>query len=209
MRSAREPAGLLERAVGYGLSSLEEIPPRSLSGPTPCAGWDLAELLQHVGESVSVLQQGAQLGCITLVPPIEPALSLPEDADPGARAEMLIGSVTAGIRRLLETWQRMHRDEVDVEGQPITAETVEIVGAIEIAVHAWDIYEACGRHRPIPVRLALELTRALPRIAGDLIRPGLFAPPVRTSPLGSPSDRLVAFLGRRPRRDEFLLPLGS
>jgi uncharacterized protein (TIGR03086 family) len=199
---------MLERAVLYGLSSLEPIQPRSLSDPTPCEAWDLAELLQHVSESVTILQQGAELGCLSLIPTVPPAEPNITD-DPRERVNELVGSVTLGVRRLLDTWQRMRPTEVRVEGQPISAETVEIVGAIEIAVHGWDIFESTGRHRPIPVRLALELTRALPRIAGDLIRPGLFAPPVHTSPLGSPSDRLVAFLGRRPRRDEFLLPLGS
>jgi hypothetical protein len=65
----RPAAGLLERAVCYGLESAEGIRQSALSRPTPCAGWDLKELLCHVNESLATLHQGVDGGRIDLSPP--------------------------------------------------------------------------------------------------------------------------------------------
>ncbi len=103
----------------------------------------------------------------------------------------------------------MERAEVLITDRVLPFQALEIVGAVEIAVHGWDVFEARGRHRPIPVNLSLDLLRVVPWVISDLIRPCLFAAPVRRTPLGSPSDRLVALLGRQPRRDDFSAPFGS
>jgi uncharacterized protein (TIGR03086 family) len=185
-------AGLLELAAGYGLVSLAGIPPARLAAPTPCAGWNLRMLLEHLGESVTALREAADLGCVGVAPPAAPVPVVPA----GGPAEV----VADEIRRLVDGWTRAERRTVTVGGRPLERSVLEVVAALEIAVHGWDVATARGRPRPIPVGLALGLTRALPLVAGDLVRPGLFAAPVPASPLGSPGDRLVALLGRRPGR---------
>jgi uncharacterized protein (TIGR03086 family) len=70
---------------------------------------------------------------------------------------------------------------------------------VEIAVHGWDVAQACGRPRPIPPQLAEELLQLAPLLVTDADRPGRFAPPVAVPAGASPGDRLVAFLGRGPR----------
>jgi uncharacterized protein (TIGR03086 family) len=184
--------GLLERAVHYGLGSVDGIKQSSLSRPTPCARWDLEAVLRHVNDSVAALRQGAENGCIDLEPSTER----------GGRAEDLVHEVQQGTRQLLEGWQRYILTEEarqEVGGEPIESGVVALVGAVEIAVHSWDIAEARGIHRPIPVRLALDMLRWAPLIVEEATRPALFDAPVRISRLASPSDRLVAFLGRSPR----------
>jgi uncharacterized protein (TIGR03086 family) len=185
-------AGLLEQAAGYGLGSLQEIPPDHFAAATPCAGWNLSALLRHLGESVAVLHEAAEPGFLGPEPPDAPART-----ESGAD---LAGAVAAAICRLVDGWRRAGRAAVLVGGRPLPAPVVEVVAAIELAVHGWDVSVACGRDRPIPTGLALALTRALPVVAGGLVRPGLFAPAVPAPPLGSPGDRLVALLGRRPGR---------
>jgi uncharacterized protein (TIGR03086 family) len=187
---------------------VESITPAALSNPTPCAGWDLRELLLHLNDSLRALQEGADVGCLDLVPGPP---SAPRAADD------LVADFRAGAAGLLTSWPSTMLPDADIriEGHLISVNTVEIVGAIEIAVHGWDIFESCGRHRPIPVNLALDMLRVLPMVVDNLVRPALFAAPVEVSRLGSPSDRLVAFLGRRPRRgadlfrDDFSGPPGS
>jgi hypothetical protein len=60
----------------------------------------------------------------------------------------------------------------------------------------WDIAWACGQRQPIPPGLAIDLLKLSPLVVTDATRHPLFAAPVAVSPLASPSDRLVASLGR-------------
>jgi len=46
-------AGLMAMAIRYTLGSLPYVTPASLTGPTPCAAWDLAALLAHVSDSLA------------------------------------------------------------------------------------------------------------------------------------------------------------
>ncbi|HZO64192.1 MAG TPA: hypothetical protein VFB74_04240 [Kribbellaceae bacterium] len=46
---------LLDRAVGYALAAVADVPDGAASWPTPCAEWNLGELLDHLDESVVVV----------------------------------------------------------------------------------------------------------------------------------------------------------
>jgi hypothetical protein len=88
---------------------------------------------------------------------------------------------------------------IAIGGQPLMLDTMAAAGAVEIAVHGWDISRACGLREPVPDALAtdlLELAWLLVPLAG---RSPLFAPPVPIPRAGSPGELLVAFLGRDPR----------
>ena len=74
-----------------------------------------------------------------------------------------------------------------------------VTGAIEIAVHGWDISVACGAGRPVPLGLAAVLLPIAPLLITPETRPGLFADPFRLPGPACPGNRLVAFLGRHPR----------
>ena len=76
---------------------------------------------------------------------------------------------------------------------------VAAAGAIEIAVHGWDISAACGVRRPVPPGLAAALLPIAPLLIPRATRAGLFADPVPVPGPACPGDRLVAFLGRQPR----------
>ena len=87
---------------------------------------------------------------------------------------------------------------IAIVDRPLLASSVAGTGAIELAVHGWDISRACGQHRPIPPTLASDLLTICPLLVTDETRYPQFAAPVAVSPLASASDRLVAFLGRCP-----------
>ena len=70
-------------------------------------------------------------------------------------------------------------------------------GAVEIAVHGWDVSAARdGEARPIPAALATRMLRLSPLLVAG--REGLFGVPVDIPAQASPGDRLVGYLGRRP-----------
>ena len=72
------------------------------------------------------------------------------------------------------------------------------VGALEMAVHGWDLSRACGHRRPIPGPLAASLLHISPLLVPRTGRAPLFGPPVTVPPMATPSDQLVAYLGRDP-----------
>ena len=71
-------------------------------------------------------------------------------------------------------------------------------GAIELAVHGWDVATTCGSGHRMPVGLATDLLRAATALVDDQTRRPAFGPPVQVPAGAAPEDRLVAFLGRRP-----------
>ncbi|WP_173870504.1 hypothetical protein SALCHL_002636 [Streptomyces albus subsp. chlorinus] len=103
--------------------------------------------------------------------------------------------------RLLGAWAAAPgRELLTVADAPLTATALALTGAVELAVHGWDIAQATGRpDRPVPAPLA---ARLLP-VARQLVphegaRPPLFAPEVPVPRDAPPGDRLLAFLGRVP-----------
>jgi ABC-2 type transport system permease protein len=81
----------------------------------------------------------------------------------------------------------------------LTTTDVTAVGAVEVAVHGWDVAQACGSRQPIPQALAAGILEILPLVATSAARELCFAAPVTVSPLSSPGDLLIALLGRDPQ----------
>jgi uncharacterized protein (TIGR03086 family) len=187
-----DSAGLLEQAICYALSAAIAVTPDQFGHPTPCRGWDLRMLLLHACESMAALTEGLDDGSIGLQP--GPAIRSTA-ADP---AEILRDN--AGI--LLGAC-RNEGDDLDgragvvtIGGCPLATGVLVTAGALEIAVHGWDISQACGRHDPIPDLLALHLLQVAPLLVTADDRHPLFAAPVIVAAGAGPSDRLTAFLGR-------------
>lgn len=182
--------GLLAAAVGYALRASGPVTAGLLSGPTPCRGWDLRMLLRHGAESLAVLREGITAGQLGLHPDAESAEVL---ADPAAefrtRAVALLGACHGAAGR---------HPLVSVSGRCLPVGLAAGVGALEIAVHGWDISRACGLREPIPGPLARWLLEISPLLVPRDGRDPLFAAPVDIGPGRGLSDRLAAWLGRDP-----------
>ncbi|WP_329548465.1 TIGR03086 family metal-binding protein [Streptomyces sp. NBC_01356] len=191
------PGELLERSLAYALGSVAVVVPGSLGRATPCSGWDLGELLRHLDDSVEALYEGVAAGRVGLC-------SSPATADPVCafreRACALLGAwaVVSGEVPSAEP-------SVGVGDGSLDLGLLAAVGAVEIAVHGWDVAQACGRSRPIPPALAAELLPVARWSVADVDRGVRFAEPVGApSSWSRPGDRLLAFLGRRPSPPRFL-----
>ncbi len=79
-------------------------------------------------------------------------------------------------------------------------------GALEIAVHAWDISQSCGQYLPIPDEPANDLLEQARLLVPRLGRYPLFAAPAPAPPRATSSDRLTAYLGRPVRDRDLLVP---
>lgn len=110
------------------------------------------------------------------------------------RAVMTLG---AWAGRLREHWQA-GGGLISVGGCTATAAMVTCAGAVEVAVHAWDLARSCGRPRPMPPEMAADLLAVAGLLVTDEDRRHRFAGPVDLPARSSAADRLLAFLGRDP-----------
>ena len=174
---------LLERSLGYARGVLTTVRGHRAEEPTPCADWDLADLLTHMVDGFTAFLQAAS----GHVPPLSPAL--PRDPT------LLAGHLLDLGCGLLGDWTHPRITPCRVLGLPIPADAVMEVAALEVAVHSWDLSRVCAPEREVPNELAAALLPVLLRrvAAGD--RPDRFAPPV-TPQRRDPAATLLARLGR-------------
>lgn len=178
--------GLLERAIGYTRVTLSSVGPQSLGSPTPCQDWDLRALLVHMDDSLVALTEAARRSVVGM-----------EVVDDGGAAGDLVERVRRRACALLGAWVRAERrSSISVGGAPLTTELLLAAGALEIAVHGWDVTRACGRMQPIPAELAADLLQYLPALVTDVDRPARFADPISARAGSGPAERLLASLGR-------------
>jgi uncharacterized protein (TIGR03086 family) len=141
-------------------------------------------LVGHLCDSLADLETAIRTGHLDLRRPPGPAGDDPVEELRDRAAELLFSTYGyAGPEPF-----------VVVGGVPMPAGLVASTGAVEIAVHGWDVGEARGAGQPIPAGLATRMLGLCPLIVAG--REGLFACPVPVPAQASPSDQLVGYLGR-------------
>jgi uncharacterized protein (TIGR03086 family) len=191
--------GLLAGAISYMLGVCAPIGTAEMTLPTPCPDWDLAMLLGHLCQSMADLETALRTGRLDLTEPVGRAGGDPVEALRDGAAQLLCAGYRYGGPDCF----------VAVGGLPVPAGLVACTGAVEIAVHGWDVSVARGRagrggagrsggvpQTPIPAALATRMLRLSPLLVAG--REGLFAVPVEVPAQASPGDRLVSYLGRNP-----------
>jgi uncharacterized protein (TIGR03086 family) len=179
---------LLERAVGYTRGCLQHVRTSSLDSPTPCAGWDLRALLLHMDDSLEAFTEAAATGYVDPLPATR------------HRTDALLERLRIRACALMSAWAHEPvAAQVSVGGRRLDTDLVAAAGALEIAVHGWDVARACGADRPIPPGLAEQLRRVVPWVVTPTDRPSRFGQPVDVPPDATAGDRLLASLGRFPR----------
>lgn len=181
-----ESVALFDQSATYALEALSGLTDEHLTRATPCADWNLRTLLLHLADASDGLADLVTSGELGF--PTPPRI---DDADPAAVAH-------DRVRRLLDVVASAGRRHALADEQRRWATTAAHAGAVELAAHAWDIYLAVGEDRPIPTDLATELLELATSLIDDDSREPQFGPVVSVPPTATPSDRFIAFLGRRP-----------
>jgi uncharacterized protein (TIGR03083 family) len=213
-------AGAISYALGAAVSG--EVAPGDLGRPTPCADWDLGTLLRHLAESMATLSEALATGNVSINPArglasgsvrvSGPASGVSGEPSGGSgepvellrdRAAEPVELLRDRAAELLCAAFAVDEPPIRVEGVPVPRGMIVAAGAVEIAVHGWDVSAACGESAPVPAELAGPLVRELPQLID--VRDGLFGPPVAVPALACPGARLVAYLGRDPGRHQWLL----
>lgn len=173
---------LLERSIDYALVGIAAIEPSMLHRQTPCSEWDVHDLLFHLADSMATLAEllGGSVGTRSGCGPATKA------ADAARDLRRTVPSID------VTTWAET------IDGFPIPQHLVVLTGALEIAIHAWDV-EQVGRHpRPIPAQLAQALVPRASLLLESAIRRDLFAAPIEPALGATAAERLVALAGRAP-----------
>jgi uncharacterized protein (TIGR03086 family) len=179
------------QALRYALAATEHMRPELMPRPTPCQRWDLRMLLMHAAESLDALSEGFAAARVDLA---SPAAQSDVAADPGFAFRQRAWTLLVSCGRADSPGGL-----VTVGGCPMAAGLLATAGALEIAVHGWDIARACGSPAPIPAPLAGWLLRVAPSLITPADRRDLFSPPVPVPAGADVSDCLAAYLGRAPR----------
>lgn len=183
---------LLERSVAYTRGRLANVAAAHPSAPTPCSGWDLATLLIHMDDALSAFIEGSRevVSLSTGTPPL----------DPHSGPHAVVASLHAKACALLGAWSdpavESRSTEVRVGDQHLHRWWLAAAGALEIAVHGWDVGVSTGHRQPIPDALAAELLDCADQLVSPADRPARFAPALPCPDTAAPSTRLLAFVGR-------------
>ena len=188
---------LLERAVAYTRGTLAAVTPTMLTRPTPCRQWDLDRLLDHMVDAMAAFTEASR----GRVDREAHALRGVRIGGPDAR----IGRLKSEACALLGAWAARLEQAYDDPVPPIgvgeaslDADLLLSVGALEVAVHGWDVGQATGLATPIPEDLAARLLT----VARDVVRPadrGTRFGPARPVQADAPYDHhLLGYLGRNP-----------
>ena len=160
-----------------------------LDRPTPCAGWNVAAVLEHLALWAPLFDAAVH----GRPAPYDPA----GHRVPGGWAGIVAGagpSIVDGLRAG-GTGQLCSL----AGGDPIPGEMVLDMLLAEYIGHGWDLCRAIGLDPPYPPAEAEVALAAAEAILGPEYRGGeLFGAEVEVPPGAPAIDRLMAFLGRDP-----------
>jgi uncharacterized protein (TIGR03086 family) len=188
MSTASPPRSVvvLDGAVTWTHDCLQLVRSSPLTLPTPCSGWDLGQLLLHMEDSLVAIAEAADLGHVTVSPH-------PTPLDAARRVDRL-------IQRACTTraaWhQRLTSAPISVDHLRLGRDTTALVGALEIAVHGWDVACATGQSRPLPEDLAVRLYDVALAVVTPDERGRRFGPALPVPSSAPAGTRLLAHLGR-------------
>jgi uncharacterized protein (TIGR03086 family) len=169
---------LLDEGLAWTTARIAAVTPGALDTPTPCGAWDLRALIDHTIETLGIFAdaldgEGAASG-------------LPPDA---------IAEIAG---RLHEGWRRpgMMDRTYDLPFGSMPGPVMASASLLETVVHGWDISRASGESADIPDELAVAVLDFARQAIGDDQRGSAFGPALDVG--ATPSEQLVAFLGRTP-----------
>jgi uncharacterized protein (TIGR03086 family) len=187
---------LHRRALDLTTGLLSGLTPDRLALPTPCAGWDLRALLEHlVGQNHGFAEAVTGPGDAPVAAFAPRPLSADPFADWTASADALTSAFAAGDQE-----RPVLLPEISTERRVPVALVVGI-HLLDTVVHGWDVASTLGA----PFQPGDELVAATAQIVTlvptgpEREQPGsAFAPAVPPGPSAGEWDRILAQLGRAP-----------
>ena len=186
-------ATTLQNACASTDRVVERISDDQLALPTPCVDWDVRALLNHV---LGTLELGRALltdtaPAVAVGPGDLPPIDLVGDEPLKAYR---IGVEALAAAASSDALDRTHTTPFgDMPGSVLAGFTT-----LDIAVHGWDLAVATGQPPALDDALAETILAFAHRTLTDDARAPRIGPAIPVSEDAPMTDRLVAFLGRRP-----------
>jgi uncharacterized protein (TIGR03086 family) len=182
---------LLERALEGTRRIIANVRSDQYGALTPCAGWNVRTLLNHVlagNEYFTALARGERPDMAVW------SSDHLADGDPAARYEAL-------SKAALDAWRgpgAVDRVANLPSGGP--GPRVFDMYLMETAIHGWDLAKATGQEPALDDRLVQAIADAWYGKLPEEVRSGgrVVGPEVACSPDAPVTDRLLAYLGRTP-----------
>lgn len=184
MSDTEDLAGL-RAAASMARNLATGVGPGQLDLPTPCVGWDVRQLLDHL-TSGNWLFVGAVRGAE--VTPEAPGSDPADDFAASCDAVVAAFSAPGALERT-----------VSVPFGDVPARVAVHLRSTELLVHGWDLARALGERADVPAGLAereLAFCTSILERAGDGPMP--FDPPQPVDDSAPAIDRLAGLLGRTP-----------
>ena len=163
-----------------------------LDRPTPCTEWDVRALVSH---TIAAMEMYAAFADGGQAPDFE-AMMAGRDflaGDPN-------GAVLASCARSQRAWSEpgVLQRELETPWGPMSGERVAAQSTFSTLVHGWDLAVSLGLDPELPQHL-LDLSWGFAENLVPVLREvGVVAAPVAVGAEATPTQQLVAFLGRDP-----------
>ncbi len=181
------PAARTLRALAHGVGEDQ------LTSPTPCGGWTVGDLLDHIMGLTFAFRMGAgKAPDAAPGGPVAPSLAR---LHPEWRSRL-----PAQLDELVAAWREpaAWTGETTVGGVTLPARIMGVFALDELVVHGWDLARATGQPYDVDPRSVATVHDLVSQQASSEGTPGLFGPSV-TVPDDAPLlDRVVGLTGRDP-----------
>jgi uncharacterized protein (TIGR03086 family) len=178
---------LLDDGYEWTAKRIAAVHTEDLAAPTPCAEWNLGQLLNHLLGALE-LHLDAVVGAAA-------GRADPDTDRIGESPALAFGAIAA---RAGETWRLpgvLERTCAMPFG-PTPGSVVAMMSLTEVVVHGWDVGRGTGERVAIPARIADWLIETVPRFVTPAHRGTAFGAALSVG--DTSADRLLAFLGRTP-----------
>jgi uncharacterized protein (TIGR03086 family) len=185
-----ETIELLDQAYGWTADRIATVSADALDAPTPCGQWTLQELLDHTIDTLRMLT--------------DPVATSPADGGLDVQDVPVVGSTpwahsiaeVAAQSRLAWKAPGVMDRTFELPMGAMTAPILASATLLEGVMHGWDISQASGEAAEIPENLAIPVLEFARQALSEADRGDHFATDLGIGE--TPSDQLVAFLGRKP-----------
>jgi uncharacterized protein (TIGR03086 family) len=174
-------------AVGFLVEAVEEIAPEKWFWPSNLAGWGIPDLVAHVTGSAAKI-----VALVEGVDGQEP--SQPDVGEYADRATRLRGLADELQNALAGADLKAIRPSPHGD---VPLQQALRFPALGLTIHAWDVYRSQARPIEVPDDLLAFCQQVLDSVPEDeLRRPGMFGPARIAPEDGTPTECLMAFVGR-------------
>ncbi len=159
-----------------------------LAAASPCAGWDVRALLNHL------------LGATWMFTLVNQGQAAGEDAGDVIGADPHL-AVTTAAKENVASWRGPNGfdGERSYPFGTFPAQGAAMINLEEVVVHNWDLSRSTGQVLTIDPEIVAMVDVFCRSIPLDEFRAhGAFGPEVQPTESASPTDRLMSLLGRRP-----------